>query len=86
MKEKKFAITIRLRLDHLSAAAPTNISHGTNVNERAARTPAMARGEPPEASPARMNMAMIVNQSKVYSKHEVSQSLLKAGFLLKSSM
>ncbi len=46
----------------------------------------MARGEPPDASPARTNIEITLNQSQIYNTNEVSQSLLKAGFLLRSSM
>ena len=65
-KEKLLARTISVFLEYLSASIPVIGSSGANVKLRTARTPAMARGELSEASPARTNKARTVNQSPMY--------------------
>ena len=64
--ENRFATTIRVFLGYLSASIPVIGSSGAKVKLRTASTPAIARGESSDASPARRNIASTVNQSPMY--------------------
>ena len=62
-KENKLAITIKYFLGYLSANIPVIGSNGAKVKLLTARTPAIAKGESSDASPANKNIARTVNQS-----------------------
>ena len=80
--ENRLEINIKDLLEYRSANIPVIGSSGAKVNLLVAKTPAIAKGELSEVSPAIKNSAITVNQSPINEISFAKNNFLKVLFFL----